>query len=50
MLAAGAGDEASVCARPPAQRQFAPDAARAGLLAPRLKRFRALYPAEKATR
>jgi xylulokinase len=50
MLAAGAGDEASVCARPPAQRQFAPNAARAGLLAPRLKRFRALYPAEKATR
>ncbi|THD45558.1 MAG: xylulokinase [Bradyrhizobium sp.] len=50
MLAAGAGDEASVCARPPAQRQFAPDAARAGLLAPRLLRFRALYGAEKATR
>ena len=50
MLAAGAGDEATVCARPPTQRQFAPEAARAALLAPRLKRFRALYPAEKGAR
>jgi hypothetical protein len=29
---------------------FAPDAARAALLAPRLKRYRALYPAEKGAR
>ena len=50
MLAAGAGDEATVCKRPPTQRQFAPEAARAALLAPRLKRFRALYPAEKGAR
>ena len=50
MLAAGAGDEASVCKRPPTQRVFAPDAARAALLAPRLKRYRALYPAEKGAR
>ena len=50
MLAAGAGDEASVCRRPPTQRVFTPDAARAALLAPRLKRYRALYPAEKGAR
>jgi len=50
MLAAGAGDVATVCKRPPTQRQFAPEAARAALLAPRLKRFRALYPAEKGAR
>jgi xylulokinase len=50
MLAAGAGDVAMVCKRPPTQRQFAPEAARAVLLAPRLKRFRALYPAEKGAR
>jgi xylulokinase len=50
MLAAGAGDEKSVCARPPVQREFLPDAARAALHAPRLRRYRALYPAEKAAR
>ena len=50
MLAAGAGDEATVCTRPAVHRRFTPDAARARLLAPRLRRFRALYPAEKATR
>jgi len=50
MLAAGAGDERAVCARPPIQRQFVPDAASAALHAPRLKRFRALYAAEKAAR
>jgi xylulokinase len=50
MLAAGAGEVEAICGRPPAQRQFAPDAARASLLAPRLRRFRALYPAEKGTR
>jgi xylulokinase len=50
MLAAGAGDEKTVCARPPVQRQFIPDAGRAALHAPRLKRYRALYAAEKAAR
>jgi xylulokinase len=50
MLAAGAGDEDAVCVRPPIQRQFVPDAASAAIHAPRLRRFRALYAAEKATR
>jgi xylulokinase len=50
MLAAGAGDVKSVCTRPPVQREFLPDAARAALHAPRLRRYRALYPAEKAAR
>ena len=50
MLAAGAGDENSVCVRPTAPREFRPDAARAALHAPRLRRYRALYAAEKATR
>jgi xylulokinase len=50
MLAAGAGDENAVCRRPPIQRQFVPNAAAAAVHAPRLKRFRALYAAEKATR
>jgi transketolase len=46
LLAADAGDEKSVCARPPVQRQFAPNAGRAALHAPRLKRYRALYGAD----
>jgi xylulokinase len=50
MLAAGAGDEATVCARPPIQRRFTPDASRQQRLAPRLARFRALYRGEKAAR
>ena len=50
MLAAGAGDEKSICARPPVQREFLPDAARAALHAPRLRRYRALYGAERAAR
>ena len=50
MLAAGAGDVASVCARPEVQRRFSPQAAQAGRLQPRLRRYRALYAAEKATR
>jgi xylulokinase len=50
MLAAGAGDEKSICARPPVQRQFLPDPARAALHAPRLRRYRALFGAEKSTR
>ncbi len=50
MLAAGAGDEATICARPAISRNYRPDADRAALLAPRLRRFRALYQAEKAAR
>ena len=50
MLAAGAGDIATVCARPATQRQFAPRPETADRLAPRLRRYRALYGAEKAAR
>ena len=50
MLAAGAGTVEAVCARPPIQRAFESDAARAALYAPRLRRYRALYKAEKAAR
>jgi xylulokinase len=50
MLAAGFGDEAAVCARPAINRSFAPHAERAALSAPRLRRYRALYLAEKAVR
>ena len=47
MLAAEAGDEASVCARPPVRHVFQPGPDRH---AERLVRFRALYPAERQTR
>jgi xylulokinase len=50
MLAAGAGGVEAVCARPPIQREFKPDPERAATHAPRLKRYRALYEAEKAAR
>jgi xylulokinase len=50
MLAAGAGDEAAICTRPAIHRSFAPHGERAALFAPRLKRYRALYQAEKAAR
>ena len=50
MLAAGAGSVEAVCTRPAVQRSFAPDVDRAALHAPRLRRYRALYPAEKAAR
>ena len=50
MLAAGAGSVKSVCARPPTQRAFEPDAESAALHAPRLRRYRALYKAEKGVR
>ena len=43
MLAAKAGEERAICARPETQRRFTPDAARAALHAPRLARYRALY-------
>jgi xylulokinase len=50
MLAVGAGDEATICARPAISRSFAPRAERAALSAPRLRRYRALYKGEKAAR
>jgi xylulokinase len=50
MLAAGAGSIDAVCPRPPIQREFVPDPTRTGAYASRLKRYRALYQAEKATR
>jgi len=50
MLAAKAGEERAICARPQTQRRFVPDAARSTLHAPRLARYRALYGAERGTR
>jgi xylulokinase len=50
MLAAGAGSVEAVCPRPPVQKSFTPDAESAALHAPRLKRYRALYPADKGAR
>jgi xylulokinase len=50
MLAAEASDIKTICARPPTQRQFSPRAENAAALAPRLRRYRALYGAEKAAR
>jgi xylulokinase len=49
MLAAG-GDEEAVCRRPSTERQFVPNTASAAIHAPRLRRFRALYAAERAAR
>ena len=48
MLAAGAGDEAGICVAPPVKQVFTP--ASPDPYAPRLARYRALYPAEKAAR
>ncbi len=50
MLAAGAGEERAICARPQTQRQFTPDPARTALHAPRLNRYRALYKVERSAR
>src|SRR5271165_2170309 len=50
MLAAGAGTIEAVCARPAVQREFKPDPEQAAIHAPRLRRYRALYQAEKAAR
>ena len=50
MLAAQAGEEREICARPQTQRRFVPDEARRALHAPRLQRYRALYQAERAAR
>jgi xylulokinase len=50
MLAAGVGGEAAICRPPAIQRRFAPRAERAVLHAPRLRRFNALYRAEKTAR
>ena len=50
MLAARAGSVEAICAHPPTQRAFEPDAKSAALHAPRLRRYRALYKAEKGAR
>jgi xylulokinase len=50
MLAAKIGTEAEICTRPAVKRRFEPNAALESLYAPRLKRFRALYAAERQTR
>ncbi len=50
MLAAGAGDEASVCFAPDVSAVFTPHAAAGAAYAPRLARYRALYPAERGAR
>ena len=50
MLAAGAGSIDDICVKPPVIATFTPDSANSKRLAPRLKRYRALYGAEKATR
>jgi xylulokinase len=50
MLAAGAGDVRAVCKRPATQRQFQPRPENGERLQPRLRRYRALYLAEKAAR
>ncbi len=50
MLAAGAGDERSVCVAPPVRETFTPRAEHTSIYAARLARFRALYPVERAAR
>ena len=50
MLAAGAGTIEAVCTRPPVEREFKPEPERTAIHAPRLRRYRALYQAEKAAR
>ncbi len=50
MLAAGGGSEAEVCIPPPIEDVFVPEPEVFALYAPRLARYRALYPAEKGTR
>jgi xylulokinase len=50
MLAAAAGTIEAVCTRPPVQREFKPEPERTPIHAPRLRRYRALYEAEKAAR
>jgi xylulokinase len=50
MLAAAAGTIEAVCARPPVQTEFKPDPERAAIHAPRIKRYRAIYQAEKMAR
>jgi len=50
MLAAGAGNEKSICTTPNIARRFTPRPEVKALLAPRLQKFRALYKAERALR
>jgi xylulokinase len=50
MLAGGAGDEKTVCARPPIHSSFIPSPERGAAHVARLKRYRSLYGADKMTR
>lgn len=50
MLAAKAGDEATICTGPKIAKRFMPRADIKALLAPRLQKFRSLYKAERALR
>jgi xylulokinase len=50
MLAAGAGSEAEICARPPIRERFEPNAGAHEAATPRLRRYRAFYAAEHAIR
>ncbi len=50
MLAAAAATIEAVCTRPPVEREFKPEPERTAIHAPRLRRYRALYQAEKAAR
>jgi xylulokinase len=50
ILAAGAGNEADICIAPPIAGTVVPHPAAAAAYAPRLARYRALYPAEKTAR
>ena len=50
MLAAGAGSEAAICVRPAIHSSFVPSPERGAAHGARLKRYRALYGAEKTTR
>jgi xylulokinase len=50
MLAAGAGNEKSICTKPNIAHRFTPRPEIKVLLAPRLQKFRALYKAERTLR
>ncbi|MBV9633439.1 MAG: xylulokinase [Methylobacteriaceae bacterium] len=50
ILAAGDATEEEVCTKPAIRHSFAPNPQLGEIFRPRLARFRALYPAEKATR
>ena len=50
MLAANAGSELEICFKPDIKLRYQPDRAEKEFYQPRLKRFRALYDAERRTR